>query len=119
MPPSVTQAWICYAGLAAFFPTLLAIRGLGAPLEWRLVLAAAVPAAVVAGLEAAYLCPASRPSTGLALGRGCAWSPCWSVIRYKLLGFNAILAAMGALYFITCAAQRLFVGWLLLARLRV
>lgn len=40
--------------LGVFFPSTLIIKALGFGLHWRLVLTAAVPAAVVLALEAIY-----------------------------------------------------------------
>jgi hypothetical protein len=54
LPASATEAWICYVALAVFFPSTLIIKALGFGLHWRLVLTAAVPAAVVLALEATY-----------------------------------------------------------------
>lgn len=55
LPASTTEGWICYVALLIFFPSTLIIRALGVSLHWRLVLIAAVPAAVVLSLEAVYL----------------------------------------------------------------
>lgn len=54
LPASATEAWICYIALAVFFPSTLLIKALGVSQHWRLVLTAAVPAAVVLLLEAVY-----------------------------------------------------------------
>jgi hypothetical protein len=54
LPASATEVWICYVAMAVFFPSTLLIKALGVSLHWRLVLTAAVPAAVVLVLEAVY-----------------------------------------------------------------
>ena len=41
---------------------------------------------------------ARRPSTGLQFDR---WAPNYRIIRYKLVGFHAILAAIGFFYYVT------------------
>jgi hypothetical protein len=128
------------------------MRGLGLAFHWRLVLAAGVPASVLAVLEAVYLRPALRPGTGLQFGSGAAGSgsaaapsapqhsaqqgpkvlpqlsgglrglcascrPRWPVVRYKLLGFNALLAAMGLVYWITSEYERgLYTFWFVMLR---
>lgn len=55
LPASATESWICYVALVVLLPATLVINALGTPLHWRLVLIAAVPAAVILVLECVYL----------------------------------------------------------------
>jgi hypothetical protein len=57
---------------------------------------------------------ARRPSTGLQFDR---WTPNGRIIRYKLLGFHAILAAIAFFYYVTHEYSKdLYVLWFLMLR---
>lgn len=85
LPASATEAWICYIALAVFFPSTLLIKALGVSLHWRLVLTAAVPAAVVLVLEAVYCKVRQRHPAARNTSSTAAASRVWHCPHFSLL----------------------------------